>query len=72
MQNFGDALWSLYIEFSTANFPDVMLPAYNINGFYVIIFYSYETLNLYLFGNMILGTINNAFQDNLKVIMKYI
>ena len=46
-----------------------MLPAYNTNGFYVIIFYSYETLNLYLFGNMVLATINNAFSDNLKVII---
>ena len=42
-------------------------PAYNLNGFYVIIFYSYMIINFYLFGDMLLSTVTSNFQINLKV-----
>lgn len=37
----------MFICLTTSNFPDVMLPAYNANRWYVLYFISYLTLGLY-------------------------
>ena len=66
-QDFGDSLWQMYVAWTTANFPDIMQPAYNYNGFYVIIFFSYMIMNFYLFGDMLLSSVAENFQINLKV-----
>ncbi|RNA14534.1 two pore calcium channel 1-like [Brachionus plicatilis] len=65
-QNFEDSLWDLYVAVTTANFPDVMMPAYNLNGAYVIFFLVFMLVNLYIFINIILATIYTNYKKHLK------
>ena len=66
--NYGDSLWNLYIAVTTANFPDVMMPAYDFNGAYSIFFLVFMLVNLYLFINIILATIYTNYKKHLKVL----
>lgn len=40
-------MWNILIQLTTANFPNVMLPAYGMNTAYVIFFIFYEIVGIY-------------------------
>merc|ERR1719382_1108498 len=46
---FADSYWDLYILVTTANNPDIMMPAYNKHSFYAIFFIVFEAVSLYIF-----------------------
>ena len=60
--DFPTSCWSLLVLLTTANFPDVMLPAYQENRFYAFFFVTYLVLGLYLFMNLLLA----IFYSNYK------
>ncbi|XP_067942025.1 two pore calcium channel protein 1-like [Watersipora subatra] len=65
-QNYIDSLWSLYVLVTTANNPDVMMPAYDKNNFYALFFIIFLVVNLYVFMNVLLAVIFNGYKRHLK------
>ena len=47
---------------TTANFPDIMLPAYYKNYFVMLYFISYLMIGLYILMNLLLATVFNKFK----------
>jgi Ion transport protein len=62
----GMAMRQLFILLTTANFPDVMLPAYKCNPWSAIFFIVYLLLGLSFLLNIVLATSYTAFQANNK------
>ena len=68
-QNFGtikDAYRNMTILFTTANFPDVFLPAMNINYFNAFLFMFFMLLGLYFLTNLLLANVFNKYEQRLK------
>ena len=61
--SFGDSSFNMFVCMSTSNFPDVMLPAYQLNRWFAIFFLIYLILGLYLMMNLLLG----IFYSNYKI-----
>ena len=57
--------YELLILLSTANFPDVMLPAYNVYYFYAWFFVGYLAVAFYFMLNILIATIFNMFRNRL-------
>ncbi|KAK7476229.1 hypothetical protein BaRGS_00032505 [Batillaria attramentaria] len=65
-KSYGDAVWDLYVLVTTANNPDVMMPAYNYTAWYAIFFIIYLVICLYIFMSIVLAAIYNNYKKNLK------
>jgi len=59
-----EGMWTLYIMITTANYPDVMMPAYNQNSIMAIYFISFMIISYYFLMNVILGQILNKYALN--------
>lgn len=66
MATYWDCLWSMYVLVTTSNNPDVMMPAYDANGWFALFFIIYLILNLYIFMHILLAVIFNSYKKNLK------
>lgn len=66
-KDYFDIYFSLYVLVTTANHPDVMMPAYNDNSMFAIFFVVYTLICLYIFMNIILAVIYFNYRENLKV-----
>ncbi|XP_059167461.1 two pore calcium channel protein 1-like [Physella acuta] len=64
--NYFDSIWDLYVLVTTANNPDVMMPAYDKSKWFAIFFVVYLILCLYIFMSIVLATIYNNYKKNLK------
>ncbi|CAF4788724.1 unnamed protein product [Rotaria socialis] len=64
--NYLDTAWDLYVLTTTANNPDVMMPAFNASILYVIFFMAYLLVNLYLFMNLLLAVIFSNYKQHLQ------
>lgn len=67
-QNFGtikDAYRNMTILFTTANFPDVFLPAMNINYFNAFLFMFFMLMGLYFLTNLLLANVFNKYEQRL-------
>ena len=51
---------------TTANYPDVMLPAYDRQYWNMVFFVSYLIIGLYLMMNFLLATVYNQFKQRLE------
>ena len=60
-----DAYYNMLILLTTANFPDVMLPAYYMNFFWCLFFISFLILGLYALMNLLLAQVFNSFRNRL-------
>ncbi|XP_071079972.1 two pore calcium channel protein 1-like [Haliotis cracherodii] len=65
-KNYFDCVWDLYVLVTTANNPDVMMPAYDYNNFFAVFFIIYLIICLYIFMSIVLAAIYNNYKKNLK------
>jgi Ion transport protein len=61
-----EALWTLWICVTTANYPDVMMPAYNENRLAGVYFVVFMIVTFFFFMNLILASIVNAYDDTMN------
>ncbi|XP_022086007.1 two pore calcium channel protein 1-like [Acanthaster planci] len=64
--NYFENIWELYILVTTANSPDVMMPAYDASGFYMIFFVVFVLLCNYIFMSIFLAVIYKNYRKHLK------
>ena len=62
----GDTYYQLLTLLTTANFPDVMLPAYNVYYLYAWFFVVYFTVAFYFLLNILLANVFNMFRIRLE------
>ncbi|XP_049712963.1 two pore channel protein 1-like isoform X4 [Elephas maximus indicus] len=58
--------FELYVLVTTANSPDVMMPAYDFNWWYSLYFITYIIINTYIFMSVFLAVIYNNYRKHLK------
>jgi len=56
-----ESMWTLYICVTTANYPDVMMPAYNDNRLTAVYFVSFMALSFFFLLNIILASVVNEY-----------
>lgn len=61
-----EALASLWVLFTTANFPDVMIQSYTETRSSFFFFFMYLLICLYLLNNVLLAAVYDAYKDQLK------
>ena len=64
--NFRQSYVSMLTLLTTANFPDVMLPAYHRNFFTMVFFISFLLVGLYFLLNLLLASVFNKFKGRLE------
>jgi len=63
---FWNAFWSMFVLMTTANYPDIMLPAYQNNRWTCFFFIIYLILGLFLFMNLLLAIIYSKFKAKIE------
>lgn len=63
----GNALLQLFILLTTANFPDIMMPAYRGSGFSALFFVVFLMVGLYFLLNLVLAVVYNAFKASFSL-----
>ena len=63
--NFRESYWNMLTLLTTANFPDIMLPACHRNYFIMLFFISYLLLGLFFLLNFLLASVFNKFKQRL-------
>lgn len=61
-----ESFWNMFILITTANYPDIMLPAYQKNRWTCIFFIVYLTFGLFLFMNLLLAIIYSNFKFKIE------
>ena len=64
--DFSHSYASMLTALTTANFPDVMLPAYHQDYFIMFFFVSYLIVGLYILLNLLLANVFNKFKARLE------
>lgn len=65
-ETLGTSFVSLFILMTTANYPDVMMPAYQANNFSCLFFIAYMMFGFYLLTNIVLSMVYDSFTDTEK------
>jgi two pore calcium channel protein, plant len=58
-----EAMWTLWICVTTANYPDVMLPGYNQNRWVALYFISFMALSFFFLMNLVLAQVINQYDS---------
>uniref|UniRef100_A0A6Q2X5V5 Ion transport domain-containing protein n=1 Tax=Esox lucius TaxID=8010 RepID=A0A6Q2X5V5_ESOLU len=61
-----EIVFDLYVLVTTANSPDVMMPAYNSSVFFAVFFIIYILINTYIFMSVFLAVVYNNYKKYLK------
>ncbi|XP_072490786.1 two pore channel protein 2-like [Notamacropus eugenii] len=64
--NILDIMFDLYVLVTTANSPDVMMPAYNLDWRYSLFFITYIVINTYIFMSVFLAVVYNNYRKHIK------
>ncbi|XP_024914058.1 two pore segment channel 3 isoform X2 [Cynoglossus semilaevis] len=64
--NYLEVVFDLYVLVTTANSPDVMMPAYNSSFLFTIFFIVYILINTYIFMSVFLAVVYNNYKKYLK------
>ncbi|XP_053445659.1 two pore calcium channel protein 1-like isoform X2 [Nycticebus coucang] len=64
--NILEIAFELYVLVTTANSPDVMMPAYDFNWWYSLYFVTYIIINTYIFMSVFLAVVYNNYRKHLK------
>ena len=62
--NLVESMWTLWIMVTTANYPDVMMPAYNQNPIMCIYFVSFMMISFFFIMNVVLASVVNTYQND--------
>ncbi|XP_032099586.1 two pore calcium channel protein 2-like isoform X2 [Sapajus apella] len=65
-ENILEIAFELYVLVTTANSPDVMMPAYDFNWWYSLYFIIYIIINTYIFMSVFLAVVYNNYRKHLK------
>ena len=65
--NLADGIWTLWTCVTTANYPDVMMPSYNIYRGTALYFMSFMVLCYFYVMNLVLAVAVNTYDDNIRV-----
>uniref|UniRef100_A0A8C5XIC5 Ion transport domain-containing protein n=1 Tax=Microcebus murinus TaxID=30608 RepID=A0A8C5XIC5_MICMU len=65
-ENILEVAFELYVLVTTANSPDVMMPAYDFNWWYSLYFITYIIINTYIFMSVFLAVVYNNYRKHLK------
>ncbi|KAK3094057.1 hypothetical protein FSP39_023541 [Pinctada imbricata] len=65
-KNYWESIWDLYVLVTTANNPDVMMPAYDYSSYFALFFIAYTIICLYIFMSIVLAAIYYSYRKNLK------
>lgn len=64
--SFGNSFFSMLVCMTTSNFPDVMLPAYNMSRVYGLFFIIYLIFGLFLMMNLLLAIFYSNFKQRFE------
>ncbi|TNM85617.1 hypothetical protein fugu_007888 [Takifugu bimaculatus] len=64
--SYVDIIFDLYVLVTTANSPDVMMPAYNASSWFALFFIIYILINTYIFMSVFLAVVYNNYKKYLK------
>lgn len=64
--NYSDAFFELYVLMTSANFPDVMMPAVDHHYGYAFVFMIFILLSMYIFLSVVLAVVYNDYRKHLK------
>ncbi|EMP32656.1 Two pore calcium channel protein 1 [Chelonia mydas] len=64
--NYLEIVFDLYVLVTTANSPDVMMPAFDFSWWYSLFFITYVVINTYLFMSVFLAVVYNNYRKHLK------
>ncbi|XP_054460048.1 two pore segment channel 3 isoform X2 [Anoplopoma fimbria] len=64
--NYLEIVFDLYVLVTTANSPDIMMPAYNASFVFAIFFILYILINTYIFMSVFLAVVYNNYKKYLK------
>ncbi|XP_066513035.1 two pore calcium channel protein 1-like [Hoplias malabaricus] len=64
--DYMEIMFELYVLVTTANSPDVMMPAYNYSSYFAIFFILYIVINTYTFMSVFLAVVYNNYKKYLK------
>lgn len=63
--SYAETLYQMFVLFTTANNPDVWIPAYKASRHYSIFFILYVLLGVYFITNLILAVVYDSFKEQL-------
>ncbi|KAK3863749.1 hypothetical protein Pcinc_030506 [Petrolisthes cinctipes] len=64
--NYWDSIFDLYVLVTTANNPDIMMPAFDESAYYVVFFVVFLVICYFIYMNIILAVIYNNYRKHLK------
>ena len=62
--NLVESMWTLWIMVTTANYPDVMMPAYNVNPLAALYFVSFMMISFFFIMGVVLASVVNSYQND--------
>ncbi|XP_053829806.1 mitotic checkpoint serine/threonine-protein kinase BUB1 [Vidua macroura] len=65
-RNYLETVFDLYVLVTTANSPDVMMPAFDFSSWYVLFFIAFIIVNTYIFMSLFLAVVYNNYKKHLK------
>lgn len=65
-EGFLENFYQLYVLVTSANNPDIMMPAYGQSHWYAIFFFFYLLVCMYVFLNIILAVVYNNYKEHLR------
>ena len=66
LSNYNEAFFNLFVCMTTANYPDVMLPAYKNSRLYFIFFFLFLVGSTMILSNMIIANFYSVYQDQIE------
>ncbi|NXD54950.1 TPC2 protein, partial [Corvus moneduloides] len=66
-RNYLEIVFDLYVLVTTANSPDVMMPAFDFSSWYALFFLAFVIINPYTFMSLFLAVVYNNYKKHLKV-----
>ena len=70
MNDFGDSYWEFDVLFTTENFPDFVLPAYDTHYYSIIFFMLFIFIAVYFMGGILLSIVFDNYKNRIEEMSK--